>query len=193
MIRPILSGIGCVYCISIWNQKIICTSYNSQIPKERQQRAPLNPESLRVGGLLQRRGFPFGHGSKARTPNPTTKIGYLKWVVNSPIPSKMGSQNGFDKQPVGRARWRSSAGFVGARFQTLPVPFPVLGTDLVPWLCFSFSSGSTSASVSATTSAGRGKPYCGWTKSISHQGEAMGNHCLLVFAGAIIIPGINRW
>ena len=33
-------------------------------------------------------------------PNPTTKIGNLKWVVNSPIPTKMGSQNG--SKPHGR-------------------------------------------------------------------------------------------
>ena len=32
--------------------------------------------------------------------------------------------------------------------------------------------------------------YCGWTESMSHHFETMGNHCLLVLAGGIIILGV---
>ena len=35
--------------------------------------------------------------------------------------------------------------------------------------------------------------YCGWTKSISHHFETMGNHCLLVFHRGSINLGFLRW
>ena len=39
--------------------------------------------------------------------------------------------------------------------------------------------------LATTRGAGlrRSSTYCGWTKSISHHLETMGNHCLLVFSG----------
>ena len=35
--------------------------------------------------------------------------------------------------------------------------------------------------------------YCGWTKSVSHHYETIGNHCALEFTGASSVPGFFRW
>ena len=52
-------------------------------------------------------GSPLGSKSQARTPgehsNPTTKIGFLKWVVNSPNPAKIGESR---KTALSTARGR---------------------------------------------------------------------------------------
>ena len=69
-----------------------------ELAPARLQRPNRSPSFLGGGSCTHLAMGQNPNRSPSEHPKPTTKIGTLKWVVNSPIPTKMGSKpfNGLD-------------------------------------------------------------------------------------------------